>query len=139
MSRKWTLEEDNALIEMKAQGLTYDEISQRLGISYKSLTNRYFKIKNQKLKTYDPDLVEQIRNMTEKGMSLIDIGKSLGIHDWKVGEISRYYGMEKGENLYIMHRDLFAGKLMPSAGIARTLIRTNAHGLTPKILLFRIM
>lgn len=97
MSRKWTLEEDNALIEMKAQGLTYDEISQRLGISYKSLTNRYFKIKNQKLKTYDPDLVEQIRNMTEKGMSLIDIGKSLGIHDWKVGEISRYYGMEKGE------------------------------------------
>lgn len=97
MSKKWTLEEDNALIEMKEQGMTYDAISQRLCRSVKSLTDRYFNIKNQKLKTYDPDLVEQIRNMTEKGMSLIDIGKSLCIHDWKVGEIRRYYGMEKGE------------------------------------------
>lgn len=104
MRKRWTLEEDNALIEMKAQGLTYDEISQRLGISYNSLTNRYFKIKNQKLKTYDPDLVEQIRNMTEKDMSMLDIGHAVGIPEWKVGEIRRYYGMAKGKPMQNLKR-----------------------------------
>lgn len=104
MRKRWTLEEDNALIEMKEQGMTYDEISQRLGRSVKSLTDRYFYITNKKLKTYDPDLVEQIRNMTENGMSMLDIGHAVGIPEWKVGEIRRYYGMAKGKPMQNLKR-----------------------------------
>lgn len=97
MRRKWTLEEDNALIEMKEQGMTYDAISQRLCRSVKRLTDRYFIIKNNKLNPYDPDLVEQIRYMTEKGISCREISPAVGIPEWKIGEIRRYFGMEKGK------------------------------------------
>ena len=104
MSRKWTLEEDNALIEMKEQGMTYDTISQRLCRSVKSLCDRYFVIRNNKLNPYDPELVDKIRYMTEKGISCREISPAVGIPEWKVGEIRRYFGMAKGKPMQNLKR-----------------------------------
>lgn len=104
MSKKWTLAEDNALIEMKEQGMTYDAISQRLCRSVKSLTDRYFIIRNNKINPYDPELVDKIRYMTEKGMSYREICPAVGIPEWKVGEIRRYFGMVKGKPMQNLKR-----------------------------------
>lgn len=92
MSRRWTDEERQTLVEMRERECSLQEVAARLNRTKKSCSAEYSRICTHLKKTADTDeLAKKIRSFIDKGVTEEDIALKLGISRYMVRRIKIMY------------------------------------------------
>ncbi|KAG0379401.1 Myblike DNAbinding domain-containing protein [Mortierella sp. AD032] len=81
-SRRWTPEEDMAIIKGREEGASFKTIGEHLNVEPKLCHSRYHTVlgPDVKNKEWTPELVEKLRFYVEQGLSWSNIASDLGFH-----------------------------------------------------------